>query len=88
MSSWSAKVEASVGELSLQVEFEAGPGPLVLIGPNASGKSSLLRIIAGLQPAHLARLVVGDTILEDTQAGVRLPVEARGIGYVPQGYGL
>jgi ABC-type sulfate/molybdate transport systems ATPase subunit len=59
-----------------------------LIGPNGSGKTSLLRIIAGVLRPAAAEIEVGDRVLVSTRRGIELPVEQRGVGYVPQGYGL
>ncbi len=82
MSGWRASVRARLGALELDVDLEGGPGVLAIVGPNGSGKTTLLRILAGAVAAQRAELVVGERPLDV------LPVEARGVGYVPQGFGL
>lgn len=88
MTSWQVIVRARRGKLDLDVTFEGDEQPIALVGPNGSGKTSVLRAIAGVLDLRDARITVGDTVLEDTSAGVRVPIEERRIGYVPQGFGL
>ncbi|HMJ15611.1 MAG TPA: ABC transporter ATP-binding protein, partial [Polyangiaceae bacterium] len=77
-----------LGALHLDVEVQAGDGTLILVGPNASGKSSVLLMLLGvLRPAR-GRIEVTNRVLFDSAAGVDVPVEARGLGYMPQHYAL
>jgi molybdate transport system ATP-binding protein len=65
-------------EIDLDVHFAA------LFGPSGSGKTSVLWMIAGLtKPTSGTIRVAGRTLL-DTNAGVCLPPEARGVGLVFQ----
>jgi molybdate transport system ATP-binding protein len=82
------QLAARVGRLELEVEFVAGPGTLVVIGPNAAGKTSLLSLILGALPASRGRVHAGETALFDSKRGINVPVEARQLGYVPQDYAL
>ncbi|WP_437735480.1 ABC transporter ATP-binding protein [Sorangium sp. So ce1335] len=70
------------------MELETAGGTLALVGPNGSGKTSLLSLLLGVLPAERGRVEVGGAVLLDTEAGVDVPVEERGIGYVPQDYAL
>ena len=80
----SLDVRLELPRFMLRVESElAGPGVAVL-GPSGSGKTSLLETIAGLRPRAGGRVVLDGVALQDDEAGVRLPPEARRIGYVPQ----
>ena len=88
MNPWSAHLSLASGGFSLEVEITSTGGILALIGPNGSGKTSLLRALIGGEALDQARVVIGERVLEDTRAGIRLPIEAREIGYVPQGFGL
>ncbi|MDX2101381.1 MAG: ABC transporter ATP-binding protein [Alphaproteobacteria bacterium] len=59
------------------------PGTLTaVIGPNAAGKSTLLRAIAGLSPLHAGAVFVGNTRID--RLGLRH--RARYVRYVPQVY--
>jgi ABC-type sulfate/molybdate transport systems ATPase subunit len=62
--------------------------PLCLIGPNGSGKTSILKLIAGALRPDRGRIRLGQTELFDCASGVDVPSERRRVGYVPQGYGL
>jgi ABC-type sulfate/molybdate transport systems ATPase subunit len=86
--SWHFEVEARAGDLELSVDLAGSGEPIAIVGPNGSGKTTLLRIVAGAHGPARGSIRVGDTTLLDTDAGIDLPVEERGVGYVPQGYGL
>jgi iron(III) transport system ATP-binding protein len=60
----------------------------VLIGPSGCGKTSLLRAVAGLEPASRGRIVMAGRVLSDAAAGTHVAPEARRIGMVFQDYAL
>jgi molybdate transport system ATP-binding protein len=73
------------GPFRLQVDFTAPtPGVVALFGRSGSGKTTLINIIAGLLTPEQGRVQLDDTVLLDTQTGVSVPVEERGVGYVFQ----
>jgi molybdate transport system ATP-binding protein len=61
---------------------------LALVGPSGSGKSSLLRMIAGLALPTTGRICCGAACWFDDKTGTHLSPQQRRIGYVPQHYGL
>lgn len=86
--SWHAAIRMRLGSLDLDVDLRGGDGPVAIIGPNGSGKTTLLRTIAGaFRPESGLIEIDGDRVF-DADAGVDLDPERRGVGYVPQGYGL
>lgn len=63
--------------------FALGAGRIAcLLGPSGSGKSSILRMIAGLEPVDAGQIHVGGTCL--SEAGRTVPPERRGVGLVFQ----
>ena len=84
----SVAVEAALGPFLLQATMEVGAEPLAMVGPNGSGKTSLLLAILGLLKPERGRIALGDEILFDTDRAVDLPTEERHLAYLPQNFGL
>jgi molybdate transport system ATP-binding protein len=85
------RVEAKteLGALTLAVALELAAGEcLALAGPSGAGKTSVLRIAAGLARPARGRVVCGERVWLDTGGGVNLPPEERRCGYVFQEYAL
>jgi len=78
-----------LGALELDVSLEVDPGEcLALAGPSGAGKTSVLRIAAGLvRPEYGSVHAAGETWL-DTGRGIDVPPERRRCGYVFQEYAL
>lgn len=55
-----------------------------LFGPSGSGKTSLVETIAGLRRNANGRIAFGETVWLDSDQGIFVPPEHRGIGFVPQ----
>jgi molybdate transport system ATP-binding protein len=77
------------GDLELDVELEVEPGAcLALAGPSGAGKTSILRVAAGLLRPALGRVEANDETWLDTSRGIDVPAERRRCGYVFQDYAL
>ncbi len=72
--------------LKASLSFEGGMG--VIFGPSGVGKSTLLRIVAGLEPHVRGTLRMGDRILFDEHKRLWLPPRKRRIGYLSQDLAL
>jgi molybdate transport system ATP-binding protein len=84
----SVSVAAELGPFLLQVALEVGTEPLAVIGPNGSGKTSLLLAILGLLKLERGRIALGDEVLVDKDRGIERPTEERHLAYLPQDFGL
>jgi len=85
---WQVSVRLQLGDLQLEVDLGGEHGPLALVGPNGSGKTALLRTIAGAYRPQSGKIQVGGRTVFDSKRGLDIPPEDRHVGYVPQGYGL
>jgi molybdate transport system ATP-binding protein len=84
-----AETHTHLGALELKVALDVRAGEcLALAGPSGAGKTSVLRIAAGLvRPERGVVEANGETWL-DTERGVDVPPERRRCGYVFQEYAL
>jgi molybdate transport system ATP-binding protein len=83
------KFKLERGNFSFNVETRfPESGITALFGPSGGGKTTLLRCIAGLEPAVRGRLRLGDTVWQDSEQGLFVPPHKRPIGYVFQGAAL
>lgn len=77
------------GPFELDVALRVAKGDfIVLAGPSGAGKTSLLRLLAGLMRPGSGRVRVGPTLWCDTPSGIFLPVRHRPLGFVFQDYAL
>jgi molybdate transport system ATP-binding protein len=74
-------------DLDLELRAEAG-APVALVGRSGSGKTSLLRAIAGLLSPRSGRVALGETVWLDTDRAIDLAPERRGCGFLFQDYAL
>ncbi|MDO9030114.1 MAG: molybdenum ABC transporter ATP-binding protein [Hydrogenophaga sp.] len=61
-----------------------GRGLTALFGASGSGKTTCLRVLAGLEPAASGRLSVGGELWQDSARGLFVPPHQRALGYVFQ----
>ncbi|EAH5019099.1 sulfate/molybdate ABC transporter ATP-binding protein [Campylobacter jejuni] len=59
-----------------------------IFGESGTGKTTLLKIIAGLIKPEFGRIEVGDELWLDTQKNINLAIQKRKIGFVFQDYAL
>ncbi len=69
---------------ALDVDVETTAPRLGVFGPSGSGKSSLLRCIAGDLRPREARLAHGEGLWQDTDSATFTPMQRRRVGYMTQ----
>lgn len=82
-------IEKRLRDFDLQLRLDVNQGQtLMLVGDNGCGKTTLLNLIAGLDRPDRGRIALDGRSLFDSDLGIDLPPEARGVGYVFQSYAL
>lgn len=73
----------------LEVSFDCeDEDMLVMIGPSGGGKTTIIRMIAGLENPDEGRIVYRDRVWFDSAGGINIPPRKRQVGYVFQDYTL
>ena len=68
----------------IDLAFDVEPGVTIVFGESGSGKTTLLRCVAGLTRPDDGRIVIGDRVLFDADAGVDVEPSRRQVGFVFQ----
>ncbi len=82
------EVAARAGSFDLDVCFAAQSRRLAILGPSGSGKSLLLKSLAGLSRPARGRIRVSGRPLFDADEHIFIDARERRVGWVPQGFGL
>lgn len=81
------EIRASLSRLAftLNVNLQlAGSGTTALFGASGCGKTTTLRVLAGLEPLARARVCVHGEVWQDSEQGIYKPVHQRAMGFVFQ----
>ncbi len=77
------------GEMVLAVEAVVGPSEFACFyGPSGAGKTTILRMIAGLTTPDDGYVKYGDTLWFDSAAKINIPTRLRRTGFLFQDYAL
>lgn len=83
------KLWSSEGEMDLSVEFDIQKGDLItLYGPSGTGKTSVLRMLAGLMNPDHGSIMVNGQAWFDAKKGINMAPQKRGLGFLFQDYAL
>lgn len=75
--------------MSLELDLSIQPGHFIaLSGPSGAGKTSVLRMLAGLLTPDEGRIEVNGETWFDKRLGINLPPQRRSLGFVFQDYAL
>ena len=84
-----ADVRKRLRSFTLEATFGVERGEtLVLVGESGAGKTTVLRLLAGLERPDAGRIRLGEETYFDAGAGVDLPVWQRDLAYLSQDYSL
>jgi len=83
------KLHSARGDMDLDVDMDIAAGEFVsLFGPSGAGKTTVLRMLAGLAKPDSGRIEVSGETWYDSAAGIDLPPQRRRAGLVFQDYAL
>jgi len=83
------KLQSATGEMNLKVKLDIESGAfLTFYGKSGVGKTSLLRILAGLLPPDQGKIVVDGVTWFDDEKGINVTPQKRNVGMVFQDYAL
>src|ERR1700742_4564426 len=83
------KLKVYQGQQVLKVSQQFAPGSITKIyGPSGAGKTTFLKIIAGLIDPEKGKITLDDTVWLDTSAKISLLPQKRKVGFVFQNYAL
>jgi molybdate transport system ATP-binding protein len=83
-----AEVRGRIGALELELSVTAGSAALAIVGPSGAGKTSMLRMLAGLLRPRAGRIRCGDQTWFDAERSIDVAPERRRCGFVFQDYAL
>jgi molybdate transport system ATP-binding protein len=84
-----ASIKKRLKFFDLEISLECGDEEmLVMIGPSGGGKTTITRMIAGLEKPDEGRIVYNDQVWFDSGKSINVPPRKRQVGYVFQDYTL
>lgn len=79
----SVELRLRASRLDVRAQFRVSPGRVcALVGRPGSGKSALLKAIAGIMPAQGGRVALGADALYDSAAGIDRPAHERRLAWL------
>ncbi len=78
------RVRLPLVAFEVDLDVSSSARALGIFGPSGAGKTSLLEAIAGWRSPSSGLIRIGDALFFDSKARVEMPIESRGVGYVPQ----
>ncbi len=76
------------GDLLMKVDLTIAPGRTAVVGVNGSGKTSLLRLIAGLEALSTGRLTIDERVVDEPARGTFVAAHQRRAAFVFQDHRL
>lgn len=82
-------ITKKLADFTLDLSCACGPGTsLAIVGPSGAGKTTIIRILAGLERPDAGKISLNGVAWVDTEKKIFLPPRKRNLGYVFQEYSL
>lgn len=81
-------IHKSLGDFQLDASFTAAAGLTAIFGPSGAGKTTVAKILAGLETPDTGHIRIDDHILYDDNRNINVPPHKRDIGFVFQEHRL
>lgn len=78
----------NTADFTLDVSFSVGDGISVLMGASGAGKTTILRLIAGILTPDEGFINLDSQVFFDSTRKINLPIQQRNVGFVFQDYAL
>ena len=75
---------AQVGDFTLDIDVEVGSETVAIVGDNGVGKTTLLRVIAGLLPLTTGQVRLGEDLFDDPAVGKFVDPQERDVALLFQ----
>jgi molybdate transport system ATP-binding protein len=82
------RIRKKFSGFELDTEFETDGGCMGILGASGSGKSMILKCVAGIETPDEGRIVLNGNVLFDSKTGVNQHARQRHVGYLFQSYAL
>ncbi|WP_022669806.1 ABC transporter ATP-binding protein [Hippea alviniae] len=84
----SINIKKRLGNFNLSLKFELKAFKNIIFGASGSGKSSLLKMIAGFYDPDDGHIIINNKTFFSKKDKISLSIQARSVGYLPQEYTL
>lgn len=81
-------IKKKLGAFSLDVKLKSDKDVIGILGASGSGKSMVLRCIAGLVKPDQGKIIINDKIFFDSEKKINIPMRERKVGFLFQNYAL
>jgi molybdate transport system permease protein len=81
-------IQKRLSDFDLDICFNADGDALGLLGASGSGKSMILKCIAGVETPTTGKIILNGRVLFDSERKINLPSRDRNIGFLIQNYAL
>lgn len=82
------EIESRYKDFHLQIRFSSDAGRIGVLGASGSGKSLMLKSIAGIETPEKGRITVGGRTVFDSENRIDIRTQKRNVGYLFQNYAL